>query len=820
RLNAVKRYKASHGDEYSIEESVRAIDGIETIRSNASEGSGQVTLELFESADADRVYRDVEQEVRRIRTLPEDSEDPVVTLVKRRHDVLEVMLYGEVEERSLRENAEIIRDALLADPEISQVDFDGARNFEIHVTPSTESLRRHGLSLQSIAQVLAASSVEVPGGSIDTRGGEILVRVRQRSDWASQFADIPVVVTPEGAIVRLGEVAEVREEFEDTDRLASYNGKRAIGLGVFRIGDETPVSVSDAVRRVMASVAKDLPPGIFWAVRGDDSIVYRQRMELLVRNACYGLVLVILLLGLFLEVKLAFWVTMGVLISFIGAFWFLSPLGVSINMISMFAFIIALGIVVDDAIIVGENVFEYRQRGMTPIRASILGTRDVMNPVAIAILTNIITFMPLAFVPGFMGKIWRVVPMVVVSVFLVSWIESILILPSHLAHMKPMRGVLGGILNRFQDRFSHAVRRFIYRVYGPLLGRVLTLRYLFLAAGVAILVLTIAWVKSGHINIIAFPRVESDASVVTAMLPLGCTAEETARVRERLEETAAIVIGKNGGDKLAEGVFASINENSVRVDVYLTPPETRPISTTAFTSAWRELTGSIPGLQSLRFEADRGGPGSGQAVTVELSHRNIETLAAACRQLAASLAEVPKVTDVDDGYTPGKRQYDIHLREEGRALGLTARELARQLRASFYGQEAIRQMRGRNEVTVRLRLPEAERDRAGDVADLLIRTPGGKDVRLAEIATLESGRAYTTIERRDSRRTVTVKADVVPIGATAQVLEVLKNDLLPPLMSDFPGLSYSFEGRQADFRKSMDALVQGLLMSLFGLYVL
>ncbi len=804
----------------AIEEAVRGIEGVKEILGTAAEGSGAVRVELQEGANGQKAYQEIQQQVDRIITFPEEAEKPRVTLVARRREVLNVQIYGEADEWSLRELAEHVRDRLLQDPRITQVELEGARPFEVHIEVSAENLRAYGLTLEEIARKIDATSVEVPGGGLKTEGGEVLLRFNERRNWAREFAEIPIVTTPEGVVLYLEDIARVIDGFEDSDQVASYNGRRAIGVAIYRVGEQTPIGISDAVHEAMEEIAADLPPGVDYAINRDRSKIYRQRLELLLKNAFLGLLLVLVVLGLFLEFKLAFWVTMGIPISFLGGILFLPGMDVTINMISMFAFILALGIVVDDAIVAGENIYEYRQKGMNPVEAAIRGARDVMLPISFSIITNIIAFMPLLFVPGTMGKIWGVIPLVVMVVFVISWVEALFILPVHLAHPGAHRNPVSAFLHRQQQRFSRFFQKLVTRYYGPFLDFCIRNRYLTVCTGIAILLIVFGYVLSGRMGLILMPKVESDRAVVTARLPYGSAFSKVAGVRDRLVAEADAVAGENGGTGLVEGIYAEIEENNIEVTVYLTDPDVRPISTAAFTHLWREKVGALPGLQSLRFESDRGGPGRGPSITMELSHRDIEVLDRASTDLANTLIEFADVKDIDDGYDPGKQQLDFQLKPEGRGLGLTSQAVARQMRAAFYGAEALRQQRGRNEVKVKVRLPEDRRLSEYEIEQMLIRTPSGRDVPLMQIAEVTRARAYTSITRRDGRRTVNVTANVEPIDRTQQVLDTLKAEYLPRLVADYPGLSYRFEGRQADLKDALNSLVYGLALAMIIIFVL
>ncbi len=805
----------------ALEEAVRGVAEIKRVQATASEGMAMVTVELHAGADGQQAYQEIDQEVARIVTLPNEAEEPQVRLQSMRRLVRNLVIYGDVGEQVLRELSEEARDVLLQSPEITQVDVAGVRDMEIHIEISQETLRTYGLTLDGVAQTIAAAALEMPGGSVRTEGGEILLRVKERRDWAREFARLPVVTAESGAVVRLSDIASVSEGFEDSNVEQRFDGLPCVDVEVYRVGAQTPIGVSAEVDRVLLDIEEILPPGVDVASTVNRSENYEQRLRLLLKNAFLGLVLVLVVLGLFLNMRLAFWVTMGIPVSFLGGLLLMPAIGVTINMITMFAFIIALGIVVDDAIVAGENIYEYRRRGMGFLQAAIQGARDVAMPITFSILTNIVAFLPLAFVPGFMGKIFVSIPMVVVTVFIISWVEALLILPAHLArgNSGEHKG-LEGRINRVQQRVAAGLELFIKGRYSRFLHRVIDNRRVTVALGLVLLMLVLSYLFSGRMGMILMPKVESDRAVVTAVLPYGVPLERAREVRGLLEEAAGRVIDEHGGDRLSEGIKGRVNENTIEVTVYLTDPDKRPMNTFLFTSLWREETGQIPGLEMLRFEADRGGPGAGAALTVELSHRDVETLNRASSDLAGRLAEFAYTRDIDDGYSPGKEQMDFRIRPEGQAVGLTASSVARQVRSSFYGAQALRQQRGRNEVKVLVRLPKEARSREADVENLLVQTPAGTWVPLLEVADVDRGRAYTSISRRDGRRTVQVTSGVEPFDQTSVVQASLEASVLPSLVEDYPGLSYSFEGFQADIKESMSALIGGFALAMIISYAL
>ncbi len=803
-----------------IEEAIESVDGIKEVVSVADEGVGTVRVEAELGTDLHRLALDIKNEVDRIYSFPEEAEEPQVTIPSHKSKVVTLLLYGRQAPRVLREITEVVRDRLLQDPGITRVELLGDRPLEISIEVPAETLEAYNLRLSDIAARVRDAARDIPGGTIETRGGDILVRMAERKDYAPQFARIPIITGADGTIVTLGEIARIRDTFEDLRRYVFYNRIPALGIEVFRVGRETPITISDAVARQVRELKKILPAGISLAIVDDYSTIFRQRISLLLRNGALGLVLVFGLLALFLEIRLAFWVTMGIPISFLGALLILPAFGVSINMVSLFAFIIALGIVVDDAIVVGENIYHYRQLGYDNFSAAVAGCREVAAPVTFSVLTNIAAFLPLYFVPGFMGKIFRLIPVVVISVFTISLLEALFVLPAHLAHSRRRQGRLFAVLERIQQRFSALVTRFIHNGYGPFLHFSLRFRYISMALGVVVLLLTLAYVRSGRLGMTMFPKVDADYAYVRVVLPVGAPAAAVLEVENLLVDRAEQLAGEIGRERELEGVLSFVNGNSVWVKAYLTPPKVRPVSTAEFTRRWRELVGGIPGIESIKFESDQGGPGAGAVLTVELQHRDTATLAAASAELARALGSYPLVSDVDDGFTPGKIQYEFTLNDAGFRLGLRPAEVARQIRSAYYGFEVFRQLRGRNEMKIMVRLPPDERATLHSLEEMLILTPQGVKVPLLEVVDIHRGRAYTTIERRNGRRVVNVTCDVNPRSRADIIKNALVRDVLPQLVEKYHGLSYSFAGRQTDRRESMAVLVRGMFITLMLVYLL
>jgi len=812
----------------AVEEAVRGLDGVKEVTGRANEGSGTVTVEMMPGQDLGRLSQDIQSEVDRITTFPEDAEEPIISVSSTRREVLTVIVSADtadIADTVLREMAEQVRDGLIQAPGITQVELSNVRNYEIAIEIPQDSLRAYNLTIQNVADIIARASVELPSGGMKTTSGEILVRVRDRRDYGEQFGKIPLITGADGTQVLLEDVAEIRDSFNDSDQFTYFNGKPALTMAVYRIGKETPISVAKATLEVLEQLKGQLPEGIVletWNSRAD---MFLQRMNLLLRNGLLGLILVFIVLGFFLEMRLAFWVMIGIPISFLGTLLIMPALGLSINMVSMFAFILALGIVVDDAIVVGENIYHNHQEGMPFLRAAIIGARQIAMPVTFSILTNIVAFMPLYYVPGTMGKFFAAIPLVVCTTFIISLVEALFVLPAHLGHQKDLKNP--HLLHRLQQRFGKAFMRFVREKYGPFLDLTLRRRYLTVAIGLFVLIITLGYVKSGRMGFQLFPSVESDVALCSFKLPYGAPVEKTQAIHDRIIQAGAALareIEEETGQTQIKGYLSLIGNGgghagSITFD--LVDAEERPVSTSDFVQRWRQKTGPLPGIDTIRYRADSGGPGSrSDALTVELSHRDITTLEQAGRELAEVLGEYSIVSDIDSGVTPGKPQIDFTLKPEGRSLGLTSFDVARQVRHAYYGAEAIRQQRGRNEIKIMMRLPESERETEFSLESMIIRTPAGTEVPLREVVNMERGRAYTTINRRNGRRTVTVSGNVTPKSKAPQVLADLKKATLPGLKQKHPGLTYSFEGRQADQRESVGGLLKGLLGAIVLIYVI
>ena len=830
--------EVEQGAALAIEDAVRGIDGVKRVRSTSYEGSGVVVVELVTGSNKNKVTSDVKNAVDRITSFPQDLERPVVSLVAVKAKVITLVLHGNTDYGHLRRLADQARNELLNRDDITEVSLINAPFREIGIELSTQTLRAFDLTLPQVADIVRAHAVELPGGSIRSDGGEILIKLDERREAAAEFRDIPLRTSPSGAVLTLGDVAEVRDGFAAESYLEShYNGERAVMLEVFRVGDQTPITVSAAVRDYAEQLNARLPLGLRADTVNDDSEFYADRIGLLKTNGYIGFVLVLILLTLFLEPRLAFWTTLGIPISFFGAMLLMPLMDVSFNMISLFGFIVTLGLVVDDAIVVGENVYHMRERGMGRLEAAVQGARGVAAPVIFAILTTIVAFSPMLFVPGPAGKFFRVLPAIVICVLLISLVESLLVLPSHLAHSRPAKTTgLEGALLRVQRAVERWLSGFIDRRYTPAVNWAVRHKWLSVAVALALFFTSIGLVAGGRVKSEFFPVIESDFVIANISMDYGVSVDETRRAQNAAVAALDTVLA-GYEDTLVEDVITELGSHPnlspayrpgggvgsshlTSVQATLVPSERRDIGAKQIADRWREQLDRIPGIDRINMLYTTG-PGAGAGLTVQLKHRDVAVLEAAADDLAGTLASFDGLYDVDNGYSGGKEQLNVRLRPLGKTLGLTAQDVGRQVRGAFFGSEAFRQQSGRDEVRVMVRLPEAQRRQQHTLESLLIRTPAGGFVPLTDVADIELGRAYTTIRRDQGRRILNVTANLdASKTQTGAVVSDLSRNALPDLLDRFEGLQYSFEGANRDEAESSSAIFSGFGLALLVMFAL
>ncbi len=823
-----------------VEESIQGLDGIKRVTSTAAEGRGTVVVELELGADARKVLDDIKSRIDAIDTFPEQTEKPIIQELTNRRQVINLAVWGDADETTLKRLAERIRDEIASTPGISQVELANAPPYEISIEVSENTLRRHGLSFDFVARAVRRSSLDMPGGSVKTQGGEILLRTKGQAYRGREFEDLVLLTRPDGTHLRLGDVATVVDGFADTDQFSRFDGKPAILLQVFRTGDQGALEVGDKVKAYAEQAQSWLPEGVQLSTWRDQTKVLRDRLDLLTRNGRNGFLLVVAVLALFLRFRLAAWVSLGIPISFLGAVWLMPTLDVSVNLFSLFAFILVLGIVVDDAIIVGENIYTHHQRHGEPLKAAIEGAQEVSVPVVFAVLTTVAAFMPMLAVPGNIGKIMRVMPMIVIPALLFSLVESLWILPAHLSHLRSRdtSEVANGSSRRWgwyrvQSRVVAGLHYVIEHQYKPSLELALRWRYVTLAVALSILIFTVGLVGAGWVRFIFFPQVEADFVIAALTMPQGTPEEVTAEAVAHLERTAEEVreemqvasepnlyrhaISTIGDQPQSSQLGGPITGGDVNLSgshlgevfVELAPAEDRTVGSEELANRWRQRAGAIPDAVQLRVSSSLFSPGDD--VDVQLTGSDVAELRAAAAELKQRLAEYPGVYDIGDSFREGKREVKLQIKPAAELLGLTLGDLGGQVRQAFYGEEAQRIQRGRDDIRVMVRYPQEERRSLADMENMRIRTPDGSEVPFSQVAEVEPGRGYASITRVDRRRAVNVTASVdASLATPGDIVADLDARVMPEIRAEHPGVLYTFEGQQAEQRDTLGGLAAGL----------
>ncbi|WP_263784772.1 efflux RND transporter permease subunit [Salinibacter grassmerensis] len=829
-----------------IEDRIEGVEGIDRILGTATENAGVVTAELKRGTDLSRARTDIKSEVDRITAFPEEAEQPIVTEVTNRQQALQIALYGDASERTLKELAQRVKDDLTRNPQISFVRIGGVRDYEISVEASREALRKHGMSLAELSQIVREGSLDLPGGSVETDEEEIVIRTEGQNYTKQDFEDIVALTRDDGTKVRLGEIVNVRDGFaENSDLITRFNGEPAAILNVFRTGQEQVLEIEETVKTYLdGDLQASLPAGIETAIWQNQAESLRSRLNLLIENGILGLILVVVTLTLFLAPRLAFWTSVGIFLSFSGTFILMQYLDVSINLLSLFGFILSIGIVVDDAIVVGENVYAEQESKGDPLEASIRGTQRVGIPVIFAVLTTVAAFSPLLFIGGTIGKFLGDIPTIVIIVLLLSLVEVLLILPYHLSERPDQEPGTPNLAIRTLNQVRRWVAAQLWAfVRGPLTTalRFATRRYgITIVAGVSLLFISFSFASNGYIGFSFFPSVQGKLVAAQLEMPVGTTPEATERMTARLQETgyeAIEELERKAGQDLVENVYVAVGRqpqansdpgaggftatqaNVAEVSFEMIDPEERDITSSQFEEQWREETGRVPSARSLSFTANV--VSVGKPVSVELSASTPEKLDRTVAAVQDSLARFGGVFDIKSDQEQGKQELELAMKPGARTLGLSLNDLAGQVRAAFFGLESYRLQRGQNEVRVYTRLPDDQRNSIEDLNDYRIRTAAGAQVPLEEVADVSFGYSPSQINRQDGRRVVTVTADVDPGVTTGNAVKSsLENRVLPNIQREIPGATFGFGGQQRQQRKAQSALVIGFLLALFAIYAL
>ena len=747
-----------------IEEAIHDLEGIKELRSTATEGIGTIIAEVAKGYDSRELMDNIKLRVDGLSTLPDDSERPVIYIPQREREVISVVIAGDLRERELRQLGERVRDDLNNIPEISRVKLDGVRDYELAIEVSENTLRQYGLTLDIISNAVRRGSLDLAAGSIKTQGGEVLIRTKGQAYSKNDFSAIVILTRQDGTRLTVGDIATVKDGFEEEPVQARCNNQSCVMVDVFRVGNQNAISIAQAVKDYIENTRSQLPPGVTLSFWRDRSKIVKARLTTLINSAIQGGALILLLLTLFLRFSVALWVFVGVPVSFMGGLAIMPELGVTINIVSLFAFILVLGIVVDDAIVTGENIYTHLKKTNDPTQAAIQGTHEVAVPVTFGVLTTVAAFLPLLMVEGIRGKIFASIPLIVIPVLLFSLIESKLILPAHLKHLKVHKDQAKkhNILVRIQRRIADGLERLIITVYQPILAAALRQRYFTLSLFVGVAIIIFSLVSSGHLRFIFFPRVQSEVARASLVMPAGTPFEVTSRYIEQMTVLAQQLQDKYidpvTGDSVIESILSTTGSNGQgntgRVMFEITPPEHRTLAVTSsqLVKEWRRAIGTIPGAKELNFRAEIGRGGS--PLDIQLTGQDFSTMRTLADEIKIKLAEYPGVFDITDNFDDGKQEIQLNIKPTAELLGLNLTTLAQQVRQAFFGLEVQRIQRGRDDVRVMVRYPLEERRSLQNLENMKIRTPDGVEIPFSEVAEATTGRSFSAIKRVNRNRTV------------------------------------------------------------------
>ncbi|MEE2640006.1 MAG: efflux RND transporter permease subunit [Planctomycetota bacterium] len=863
-----------------IEEKLSALKGLKKMTSVAREGAGYLVLELNANIkDVQKVLNEVKAEIEQITEFPEFAEEPDVQQITFRTPAIKLGIIAPnredrdplLAERELREITEQIRTELLQLPPpppsnpiagmvglfsgasgkrtaISSVSIVAEKSFQIDVQVKEEKLREYGLTLQQVAQVISAEDLDLPAGKITTAGQEILIRGKSKSSVGDEVARIKLIPQEGGDALTVGDVADVIDGFSDEVSIHRINGQPGLALSVERTADEDLLVVCGAVKDYLRKKEQNMPSGYKLVYWGDTSVDVADRMNLLIRNGLQGLLLVFIVLAVFLELKLAFWVALGIPVSILGSGYILLGAGQTLNMLSMFAFLMALGIVVDDAIVIGENIYEHRQRGKKFLLAALEGTTEVLPSVCASVATTIIAFMPLMFVTGVMGKFIAVMPLAVIAMLVISLLESTFILPCHLAHdnnlfirilrffFRPVR-FLELVFNGINRVAGAGMNWFIESLYLPALRWSLGNRMVIIVGAISMLLFSVGFIASGLTPFVGFPKLDSRVINGTVVFPDGSPKSRTLAATDQIEKAInelneeykaefgremVHVTYRSIGQIAGQGALGRTGVTSGghvgNVEVELTPVSEREWTSQEIVDRWRTRVeaNEISGTEIIKFGAAQMGPGG---ASIEFQMQAPKTMTAelekAIEDCKAKLRSYDGVIDVEDDSRPGKAELQIGIKDSARGMDVSLSTVARAVRASYYGQEAKRTQRGRHEVKIMVRYPRERRRSMQDFENILIgSTP------VTELANFSYSQGYSEINRVDQKRTITISADVEKGTNAFEIVQDFKNNYLRELLEKNPGLYVRWEGQAQQNNESFSSLFSGVIVAFLAMFVL
>jgi multidrug efflux pump subunit AcrB len=809
-----------------IERNLEGIEGVDYTSSRSIENSGSITVNALDKYDINDLLIDVKNAVDRTH-LPAGAERPTVTVAPFRSRSNSIAIYGNADIWALKERARAFRDLLVREPGISQVEVDGVPGREIAIEVSEGDLRKYNISFNDIASAIQNSNLDVSGGKLETQFEEFIIRSYGRKNTAQEIGNIVVKSQADGTLLRVADLASISEKWEDSPNRTYYNGEPALMVNVDKTKSEDLIDITKKTYRIIEEF-QEMHPEIKIKMVEDATIHLMERIDLLTKNGAIGFVLILLCLGFFLNLRVAFWVALGIPISFGGMFIVANLAGITINTMSLFGMIIVIGILVDDAIVVAEQVYQEHEGGISAYDAALKGTLRVISPVFTAVMTTVLAFLPFFFFEGQMGKMVWQLALVVIAALIFSLIESMLILPAHLAHSQGLNS------NKAPSKFRQKAESFYltmtHKIYSPALAWSMRHKLITLGVLVFCIFMTIGMFKGKILEFNAFPSIDRDNLRLSIAMTTGTPAETTDSILMAMEakiiETNEELKSKRKDQKdvflsttriLGRNRLGDRGEHAGSIEIEMLPGSQRGIPAQKISAMLEKKIGQIPGAQKISF--GRGG-GWGKPVSLSLQSNDLHQLETAKNLLKQKLAEYPDLKEIMDSDTEGQREFHLSLKPAAKALGLSIKDIASQIRQGFFGQELQRLQRGEDEIRIWVRYSQADRNSEENLRQMYIRTPKG-NIPLSELANWEIGRSRAIINHIDGKREVRVEADIDdPKVSPATLMEDISNNTLPQIYSQTTGVQISKEGQDRSNRNFARSLKQSFIPALLGILVI
>lgn len=807
-----------------IEESLEGTEGMDKLTCTASSEFASARVEAVIGFPIERLLNSVKSRVEGINTFPEDVERPIIEEVIFKRDVASVSISGNMPERELKEYAETIREELLALPNVPSVRIQGTRDYEVSIELSETDLRRYNLTFSDVANAINFDSVTLPGGSIETPTGDIQIQARNQAYNRADFEKIPIKTASDGTIVYLSEIAVIKDGFVENELISNFNGERAAYLNVQVSENPNVLKTSEQITEYIEQRSKTLPSNLTLTLWQDNSNYFLQRVDTLLTNGLMGLALVFILLVIFLRPKVAVWVTVGIAIAFIGTLFALPAVGISLNMISLFAFILVLGIVVDDAIIIGENIHRVQEKRLPGLAGAKLGATQMANPVFFAVTTSIVVFIPMTMMPGDFGHFLTPIAIVPILALSFSLIESLLILPAHLSHMKPeKRFSILAPLDRVRDIASHGLKYFLVMKYRPFLRKCLKMRFFTVSCFTAVLILCIGLVAGGKVRVSLTPEITLDTIIASVELPLAAPFSEVEATLEEVRLAANKTLAtmeEKYGQSVAKDVFLVASGNRIEFVLEVVPPNVVEVDTAELGRLWRENLGDMPQAEKVTAQATFGFQNN--PIELELSGSDLNQLTKAANWLSEKLDAYPGIFGVEQSLRAGRPEMEISSKSLTNSLGINLRDISNQTRQAFFGQEAQRIPRGREDVRVMVRYPKEDRESIYTLHNFRIRASSGAEVPFDTVAKTTFVPGYADITRIDGQAIISVTSDFTPTDGNTVSLTIQQflTDQTTEFQQLFPGIGLSLEGEQKENQEFSDSMTQLGLLSLLGIFAL